>query len=178
MADVGLATVEGAITSGGSVLRRVAITAGTEVVKAAIDYNGRGETDIVGTEGSSKTAASVVTDAAIGTVTSVGSTKAGDALVAGSSKNAVKSAQSNVTAKAKNLTKSNNAVTSGDMRAKTTAGGQAFNEFSSAKQSLDVTKALNSTVGQVNGDVVKSTVEVTGGVVGQGVKDIKDDIVK
>ena len=74
-ADVFTAGVEGGITGGGSVVRRLLVKGTTivvaETVKASVDVKLNGDTDIVGTEGSKKTVEGVVKDAAIGTTASI-----------------------------------------------------------------------------------------------------------
>lgn len=69
-ADVAAATIEGGVTGGGSVLRRLLIkgtaVVASEVIQASIDVELDGDTDVFGTEGSSKDLKSVSQDAAIG----------------------------------------------------------------------------------------------------------------
>jgi len=179
-ADVLVATGEGALTGGGSALRRIAITVAAEGAKAAIDVYGDGTTDVVGTEGSNKTVSGVLKEATINTVVSEGLNKVGaaDKLVDASSDAAVKSAKSNVMAKSKNLDKSNNIRATGNSSqaargSNAQTSNSSYKSFSAAKQSQDATKGLNSTVGKVNDNVVKATVNTAQGA---AVKKVKDQI--
>jgi len=172
LGDIAIAAGEGALTGGASALRRVAITATAEVAKAAIDVtveDGAVSSDVLFTEGSTKTAAGVATDAAIGTIVGEGSTQGAKALVNASSDAAVKTAKSNVTAAAKNLDKANNIRATGNSAqaargSKAKSPNSAFKSFSAAKQSQDATKALNSTVGKASAGTVEETVKGTTGV--------------
>ena len=69
-ADVLAATIEGGVTGGGSVARRLLVkgTAAvvSKVVQASIDIELDGDTDIIGTEGSNKSVGQVATETAIG----------------------------------------------------------------------------------------------------------------
>jgi hypothetical protein len=169
LVDIAVAAGEGALTGGASAFKRIAITATAEVVKAAVDVtlnDGSISTDIIGTEGSAKTVRGVATDAAIGTIVGEGTTRGAKALVNASSDAAVKTAKSNVTAAAKNLDKANNIRATGNgaqaargSNAKTS--NSAYKSFSAAKQSQDVTRSLNSTVGKVNAKVVDGTADYT-----------------
>jgi RHS repeat-associated protein len=177
-ADVGVAGVEGAITSGGSVIRRVAISAGSEIVKAAVDINSDGisiETDV----------STVASDAAIGTAFSLGGSKASSALVENSTEGAVKAASSNVKAQAKNLTKANNVVKNGNLNSKADLPREAFNKFNTAKTNLGTTQTLNSTVGKANVNIMGTQVNAAGEATktivntsAQGAKDLKEDLLK
>tara|TARA_R110000765_G_scaffold424064_1_gene533969 strand:+ start:11984 stop:18160 length:6177 start_codon:yes stop_codon:yes gene_type:complete len=179
LGDIAIAAGEGALTGGASALRRIAITATAEVAKAAIDVtleNGAISSDVLFTEGSTKTASGVATDAAIGTIVGEGSTQGAKALVNASSDAAVKTAKSNVTAAAKNLDKANNIRATGNSTqaargSKAKTSNSAFKSFSAAKQSQDATKALNSTVGKASAGTVEETVKGTTGVVKGVVED-------
>ncbi len=181
-ADVLIAAGEGALTGGASAVRRVAVTVTAEVVKSAIDVNLDGSTDVIGTEGSTKTASGVVKEAGVNIVAgeALGKIDLSGKLVDASSDVAVKSAKSNVTAKAKNLDKANNIRRTGNASeaargSKAKNSNDAFKDFNKAKQAQSTTKALNSTVGKVNDNVVKTTVNSAEGTV---YNTIKDDLQK
>ncbi|WP_160111958.1 RHS repeat domain-containing protein [Aquimarina sp. AU58] len=158
--DVLVAAGEGALTSGASAVRRVAITAGAEVVKAAVDYNGNGNFDIavVGqgkgltvTGESQKTAKGIAIDTAIGIAGAEGSNKI-DNVIKNSSNAAVKSTKSIVTATSKNLDKANNVTRNGTKSARNFKGkssNEAFKGFSAAKQSQDIANGVNSNLNSI-----------------------------
>ncbi|MCL6219626.1 RHS repeat-associated core domain-containing protein [Zunongwangia sp. M21534] len=170
--DVLIAAGEGALTGGASVVRRLTVTVTAEVIKSAVDVNLDGTTNVLGTEGSNKTVSGVVKDAAIGFVTGEALDKVdlSGKLIDSSSDAAVKSAKSNVTAKAKNLDKANNIRNTGNSSqaargSKAKKPFDAFNDFNKAKQAQSTTKALNSTVGKVNNNVVETAVNSAQGVI-------------
>jgi RHS repeat-associated protein len=181
-ADVLIAAGEGALTGGASALKKIAITATAEVLKSSIDAFGSGDVDVIGTESSNKTISGVAKDAVIGTVVgeSLGKVDLSGKLVNASSDAAVKSAKSNVKATSKNLTKSNNIRANGNgaqaaRGSNASTPGDAFKKFNKAKNQQATTKALNSTVGKVNSNAVKTTVNSAQGVV---VKKAIDEIKK
>ncbi|KZS38241.1 hypothetical protein AWE51_19590 [Aquimarina aggregata] len=161
-ADVGLAAVEGAVTLGASAVRRIGVRVATEVVKAAIDVNGSGDTDVIGTEGSNKTVTGLVVDTAIGVIGAEGGDKLAKGVVNASSDAAVKTAKSNVKAASKNLDKANNIVFNGGKKAaqgsKAKSVSESFTSFTAAKEAQATTQALNNTVGQLSEDTVKTIV--------------------
>jgi K+/H+ antiporter YhaU regulatory subunit KhtT len=165
--DVGVATLEGALTGGVSSVRRLAVKTAVvvtaEVVKASVDIHGNGKVDIVGTATSNKTATSVVTEAVVGSIVSGTTSVASSSLAKRSSNQAVKSAQSNVVATAKNLSKSNTVVSNSNTRTKAALPNQAFNQFNAAKQNLSITKALNETQ-----KLTQTGVGVVGNLTGKG----------
>ncbi len=167
--DVAASGVEGALTLGASAVRRVGVRVATEVVKAAIDVNGNGSTDVIGTEGSKKSATSLVVETAIGVAGAEGGDKVAGGIINASSDAAVKTAKSNVTAAAKNLDKANNIVFNGGKAAargsKAKSVGEAFTSFTAAKEAQAATNALNKTVGQASETTVKSAVGTNEGVI-------------
>ena len=164
-ADVLLAGAEGALTSGASAIRRVAVRAGTEIASAAIDINLNGDTDIVGTENSTKTAAGIASDATIGLVLAEGGDKVAKKLSDISSDKALKSANADVNAAAKNVDKANNIRANGNSSqaargSKAKNANEAFKDFVKAKQTKEVTGVLNKTIGKASEETVARAVAV------------------
>ncbi|CAM1364550.1 conserved hypothetical protein [Tenacibaculum sediminilitoris] len=164
-ADVALAGVEGALTGGASVARRLVVRTGTEIASAAIDVNLNGETDVIGTENSTKTVAGVVSDATIGLALAEGGDKVAKKLSDISSDKALKSATSDVNAAAKNLDKANNIRATGNSSqaargSSAKNANEAFKDFSKAKQTKEVTGVLNKTVGKVSEETVTRSVAI------------------
>ncbi|MBX2898881.1 MAG: hypothetical protein KF775_04500 [Cyclobacteriaceae bacterium] len=170
-ADVALSGLEGGITGGASVGRKLLVNVATEVVKASIDVSGDGRTDVVGTEGSSKSVKSVVTEATVSVVANKAGEKGGKALIDNSSTKAVKAATSNVNATSKNLQKSINTTANGNLNSKAKTTTTAYKDYTKAQSNLQKTKALNQTVGKVNGNVVKGTTDVATGTAGSAASD-------
>ena len=85
-ADVVAAGLEGGVTGGGSVARRLLIKGGamvaSEVVQASVDAKFNGDIDVVGTKGSEKSAIQVVKETAIGVGSNLTGEGAGGALKA------------------------------------------------------------------------------------------------
>jgi len=73
--DVGGATLEGGLTSGGSVLKRIAVTAAIEITTASVDFTGNDGLEIVGVEdnegAATKSFGDMATEASIGMGTSL-----------------------------------------------------------------------------------------------------------
>ncbi|WP_417885764.1 hypothetical protein [Zunongwangia sp.] len=159
--DVLIAVGEGALTGGASAGKIIVVIIGAELLKAVVDVNLNGDKNVLFTEDSDKTPIGALIEATVSVVTGevIDKIDLSGKLVNASSDSAVKSAKSNVKAKSKNLDKVNNIRRTGNSSEAAKNSNDEFKEFNKVKQSQFITKALNSTVGKVNDDVVENAVE-------------------
>lgn len=165
--DVGSSTLEGGLTGGASVLKKIAIIGASEGVKAAVNWTANEGLTV------EKDVQKVATEAAIGTVFSTVGSQGGKALVNASTDAAVKSAKSSVTAANKNLTKAVNTVQNGNVQSKATLPKVATDNLTKAKNNFSKIKALNKTVGanKLTQKSSEAVVDFTGSIFGTVVAD-------
>ena len=165
--DVGASTLEGGLTGGASVLKKIAIIGTSEGVKAAVNWTANEGLTV------EKDVQKVATEAAIGTAFSTVGSVGGKALVNASTDAAVKSAKSSVTAANKNLTKAVNTVQNGNLQSKATLPKVATDNLTKAKNNFSKIKALNKTVGanKLTQKSSEAVVDFTGSIFGTVVAD-------
>lgn len=179
--DVFAATVEGGISGGGSVAKRLFITGVSEAVQSAADFKLSGESDIIGVGKSKKSVASVVSDVAIGLVAGSLGDKATKEIVDSSTDKALKQATSDLRAANRNLRKTENVRKHGNNGgAKTVRADLAKKNQREALSTLHKNKVLNATVGsnRATSSFTEFGISVTIDAMKDGAKANRDQILK
>ena len=141
----------------GGKLIKGAVLVGGEFLKSSVDVTGNGEVNYVGDGTGKKEVGSVVKEAAINTVISVGGNQVSKKIGSISSDKALKAASSAKKAAYKNLHKANNVVKYGNDRTKVNLPTKGWENVNAADQKLQFTKTLNK--GGLGTDAGKKVVE-------------------